>query len=151
MRKSYSIKLLFNKKVTTDEKGCSILLMLSKKTKLSTIKFTEAFCKKTPKPSTESKLPINKFYNNLMEWVWTEKDFDIIDWIGKGSFSEVFLAIEKNSQVKVALKKISKQLLINTQSIYRAWWEIEVHYWLDHKNVIKIYGYYFNNKQIVIV
>lgn len=81
-----------------------------------------------------------------MERTWSEKDFDIIDWIGKGSFSEVFLAIEKNSQIKVALKRISKQLLINSQSIYRARREIEVHYWLDHKNIIKIYGYYFNNK-----
>jgi serine/threonine protein kinase len=39
---------------------------------------------------------------------WTEADFQIIRRLGKGSFAEVFLAIEKRSNKKVALKKISK-------------------------------------------
>lgn len=51
----------------------------------------------------------------------------------------------------MALKKISKQLIINTNASHWIQREIEVHCRLDYKHVAKIYGYYLNDTKIVIV
>lgn len=42
---------------------------------------------------------------------WTIGDFQLIKKIGEGSYSEVFLAVEKATHFICAIKKISKKII----------------------------------------
>eukprot|EP01017_Pseudomicrothorax_dubius_P026668 TRINITY_DN2998_c0_g2_i4.p1 TRINITY_DN2998_c0_g2~~TRINITY_DN2998_c0_g2_i4.p1 ORF type:complete len:353 (+),score=47.69 TRINITY_DN2998_c0_g2_i4:59-1117(+) len=82
---------------------------------------------------------------------WSFEDFDVIRDLGRGKFGQVFLAKEKESNFVVALKVISRADVIRNRFQHQLRREIEIQSHLDHKNIVKMYGYFWNMKSICLV
>ena len=78
--------------------------------------------------------------------------YKIVGNLGKGSYGQVFLAIHLLSGVKVAIKAILKErnsdVARNYQKITN---EIEIFAEMEHKNVIKLFEIFEDNKYIFLV
>ena len=77
-------------------------------------------------------------------------DFTIGERIGEGSFSEVFLATNKITNLKYAIKKIdlNKIKAVEQENIQK---EIEIHSILHHPNIITLYDYFVDKNNIYII
>ena len=78
-------------------------------------------------------------------------DFEIGIKLGKGRFGDVFLAREKKHDFIVALKILKKaeiQRLNAEKLIVR---EIKIHSFLDHENIIKLYGFFHDDDNIYLI
>lgn len=82
---------------------------------------------------------------------WALKDFEIGRTLGKGRFATVYLAKEKKSNIIVVLKVIYKNQLRQTGTEKALRSEIEIHAHLQHQNIIRIYGYFFDEDRIYLV
>jgi serine/threonine protein kinase len=84
---------------------------------------------------------------------WTLNDFDIGKPLGKGKFGRVYLAREKRSeqQAIVALKMVRKKYVIKSKFENQICREILIHQKLKHRNVLRCYGYFDNEKTIYII
>ena len=72
------------------------------------------------------------------------------DYIGKGSFSKVYIGNKKdNENFKVAVKKIYKKEDIKYRKYIEK--EIEIMYKLNHKNIIKLYDTIETEKHIFLI
>ena len=58
--------------------------------------------------------------------------------LGHGAFGEVFLATDRRTNRKVAIKKLSKALIPNVSELDRAMQELSILSSLNHSNVIKL-------------
>ena len=67
---------------------------------------------------------------------WRLSDFEIGRRLGKGKFGDVYIAREKQSNIVVALKTISKSHLINSGLQKQLKEEVEIHVRLNHRHVI---------------
>lgn len=63
----------------------------------------------------------------------------------------VYLAIEKRSGKKIALKKIAKSLITKFNYEFRLRREIEIHCHLNYVHITKLYGYFKSEKNIYLV
>ena len=78
-------------------------------------------------------------------------DFDLGMKLGKGKFGNVYLAREKNTNYIVALKILNKmeiQRLNGEKLIVR---EIKIHSYVDHPNIIKLYGFFHDDQNIYLI
>jgi serine/threonine protein kinase len=78
-------------------------------------------------------------------------DFEIGKPLASGKFGHVYLARLKTTKFIVALKVICKQQLINaglTQNLIR---EIEIHSVLRQENILKLYGYFWDDRKVYLV
>ena len=78
-------------------------------------------------------------------------DFDLGMKLGKGKFGSVYLAREKKSNYVVALKILNKmeiQRLNSEKLIIR---EIKIHSYVDHPNIIKLYGFFHDDQNIYLI
>lgn len=71
-------------------------------------------------------------------------DFSGIQAIGSGKFGKVFKAIEKNSNSPVALKVVFKQMLEKFDFFSQMKRELEIQWRLDHPNIVKLHGYFYD-------
>lgn len=71
--------------------------------------------------------------------------------IGKGQFSEVFEAIDKQCNERVALKKICIFEMMDAKTRLDCYKEISLLQQLDHPNVIKHLGYFMDGNDLFIV
>lgn len=78
-------------------------------------------------------------------------DFEIGKKLGSGKFGKVYLAKEKNSQFLVALKVISKAQLIKSGVENQIRREIEIQTHLDHINILKLYGFFWDDRRIYLI
>lgn len=78
-------------------------------------------------------------------------DFEIGSRLGKGRFGKVFLARERKTDFLVALKVISKSEIIKTGMENQLKSEIENQSHLKHKNIIRLYGYFWDDKRIFLI
>ena len=69
-------------------------------------------------------------------------DFRLVKKIGEGSYSQVWLAVEKQTGFICALKVLNKQSMREQQLEDVLIREIKVHTYLKHKNIIDLYGYF---------
>ncbi|CAD8188237.1 unnamed protein product [Paramecium pentaurelia] len=77
------------------------------------------------------------------------KNFKIMQFLGKGRYSNVHLAIDENTNYHVALKIMKKaQIQSMSQSIAQ---EIKIQYLLNHPNIVKLYTFFQNADEIVLV
>ena len=79
------------------------------------------------------------------------KDYIIKGVIGKGTFSEVKLGIDKKTKEKVAIKILEKNKITNTKDIIRIEREIDIIKSIDHINVIKVYKILQDPEKIYII
>ncbi len=78
-------------------------------------------------------------------------DFTSIQAIGSGKFGKVFRAIEKHSQKAVALKVVVKTTLEKFDFFTQMKKELEIQWRLQHPNIVRLYGYFYDEQNIYTV
>lgn len=78
-------------------------------------------------------------------------DFEIGIKLGKGKFGDVFLAREKKTDFIVALKVLNKAEIQRLNAEKLVVREIKIHSFLDHKNIIKLYGFFHDDENIYLI
>ena len=86
-----------------------------------------------------------------MEKNFIQKDYEIKDIIGIGTFGEVKLGVNKKTKEKVAIKIIDKEKMIAYQNIERIKREFSIIKELDHINIIKTYSITEDPKKFYII
>jgi aurora kinase, other len=79
------------------------------------------------------------------------RDFDIGRSLGKGKFGTVYMAREKKSKFVVALKVIKKAQMTRANVEHQLRREIEIQTNLRHRNILRMYGYFYDSKRIYLI
>ncbi len=82
---------------------------------------------------------------------WSLRDFEIGKPLGRGKFGDVYLARERKSKFIVAIKAIKKKQLLKAGVEHQLRREIEIQTHLRQKNILRMYGYFFDEKRIYII
>jgi serine/threonine protein kinase len=82
---------------------------------------------------------------------WCIQDFQIGRPLGTGKFGRVYLARERTSKLVVVLKILSKKKLLRYKFETQTRREIEIHSNLTHPNIIKLYGYFWDEKRVYLI
>lgn len=88
--------------------------------------------------------------------VWSIQDFEIGKLLGRGKFGQVYLARERHTKFVVALKMLKKTQILKViytkhrveHQIRR---EIEIQSNLRHENILRLYGYFCDDKTIYLI
>ncbi|CAL1301257.1 unnamed protein product [Larinioides sclopetarius] len=83
--------------------------------------------------------------------VFTIDDFDIGRPLGKGKFGNVYLAREKRTHFIVALKILSKSQILKNGVEHQIRREIEIQTHLRHPNILRMYGYFWDDTKIYLI
>lgn len=82
---------------------------------------------------------------------WTIDDFEIGKPLGRGKFGHVYLAREKKSKFIVALKVLYKKQLLKSNVEHQLRREIEIQSHLRHENILRMYGFFWDEKKIYLI
>jgi serine/threonine protein kinase len=82
---------------------------------------------------------------------WRLSDFEIGRPLGKGKTCRVYLAREKRSKYVVGLKAMSKAELQKNNFEHHLRREIEIHSRLQHPNIARMFGYFFDEKRVYLI
>lgn len=82
---------------------------------------------------------------------WTLEDFEIGKPLGRGKFGKVYLARERRTKYVVALKVLSKSQLLKSGVEHQLRREIEIQAHLRHRHILRMYGYFYDNKNIYLI
>eukprot|EP01017_Pseudomicrothorax_dubius_P038926 TRINITY_DN5912_c0_g3_i4.p1 TRINITY_DN5912_c0_g3~~TRINITY_DN5912_c0_g3_i4.p1 ORF type:complete len:351 (+),score=66.65 TRINITY_DN5912_c0_g3_i4:125-1177(+) len=82
---------------------------------------------------------------------WKLDDFELGKQLGRGKFGQVFLARERESKFVVALKILSKAELKRHKVEHQVRREIEIQSHLDHPNVLRMYGFFWDVRSIYLI
>ncbi|KAN0032014.1 hypothetical protein ACTFIV_005887 [Dictyostelium citrinum] len=82
---------------------------------------------------------------------WCIDDFDIGKLLGMGRFGHVYLAREKKSQFIVALKVLFKNQLQTHNIEHQLRREIEIQSHLRHPNILRLFGYFYDDKRVFLI
>ncbi|KAK9300070.1 hypothetical protein QLX08_007113 [Tetragonisca angustula] len=91
----------------------------------------------------------NKKGQSEKKWVLT--DFDIGRPLGKGKYGNVYLAREKKSKFIIAMKVLFKAQIQKADVEHQVRREIEIQTHLRHPNILKMYGYFHDDKRIYLI
>lgn len=83
--------------------------------------------------------------------VWTINDFEIGKALGKGKFGHVYLAKERRTGYLIALKMLFKAELVSNNVEKQLRREIEIQSHLRHRNILRLYGYFYDAKRIYLI
>jgi len=92
-----------------------------------------------------------KFDESALKPKWSISDFELGKALGRGKFGQVYLAREKKSKFIVALKILDKKQLIKSKVEHQLRREIEIQSFLLHKNILKMYGFFWDKKKIYLI
>jgi hypothetical protein len=81
---------------------------------------------------------------------WSLDDFEIGMPIGRGGFGKVYLARTKKDHFVCAIKIVNKAKLTKKYG-YLIAREIEIQSQLNHKNILQLYAYFWDKKNIYMV
>lgn len=82
---------------------------------------------------------------------WEVTDFVIKERLGKGNFGDVFRAREVTTGYCVALKVLNKANIVRQGMEHQLKREIEIQGALNHPNIVRLYGFFYNEKRIYII
>ena len=82
---------------------------------------------------------------------WCLDDFKGLVKVGGGKFGSVFKAIERNSQKPVAIKQLKKDMLEKYNFFGQMKKELEIQWRLRHPNIVRLYGYFYDETSIYVV
>lgn len=82
---------------------------------------------------------------------WSLDNFEIGRPLGDGKFGRVYLARVKHTDLFVALKMMSKAQLKRHKAEKLIRREIEINSHLDHPNIVKMYGYFWDETRIFLI
>lgn len=96
-------------------------------------------------------LKINEYKRLGILKIFTLNDFYIGKNLGEGQFGKVYLCKEKRSGFICAIKKMSKKkiMLGNVECQIRR--EIEIQSHLHHKNILRFYNFFWDEKNIYLI
>ncbi|KAK5981615.1 Serine/threonine-protein kinase [Trichostrongylus colubriformis] len=83
--------------------------------------------------------------------MWVIDDFDIGRPLGKGKFGSVFLARYKPERVVVALKVLFKDQIKKHNVQHQVKREIEIQYHLRHPNILRLKGYFHDQRRVYMI
>lgn len=88
---------------------------------------------------------------HIAENRWKISDFEIGKKLGNGRFGKVYLVREKKTHFICAIKILFKSQIQDNgiQSQFRR--EIEIHSHLDHENILKFYGFFWDDRKIYLI
>jgi len=89
--------------------------------------------------------------NRMTKKQWKLNDFDIGQSLGRGKFGNVVLAREKPSKFICALKILYRDQLKKANIEHQVKREIQIQYYLRHQNILKLHGYFFDERRIFII
>lgn len=79
------------------------------------------------------------------------KDFEIGRPLGRGKFGDVYLARERKTKFIVAIKAIKKSQLLKAGVEHQLRREVEIQSHLRQRNILRMYGYFWDEKRIYII
>ncbi len=82
---------------------------------------------------------------------WTKEDFIIGKCLGRGKYGMVHIAKEKELNFIVALKIMNKSDLKEPNAQEQILREIKIQSYLDHPNILKLYGYFDDEEKIYLI
>jgi len=82
---------------------------------------------------------------------WHLNDFDIGKSLGRGRFGNVVLAREKHTKFVCALKILYREQLRKANIEHQVKREIQIQYYLSHQNILKLYGYFYDEMRVFII
>lgn len=82
---------------------------------------------------------------------WSLNDFEIGKPLGRGKFGSVYLAREKKSKYIVAIKVLQKSQLHKAGVEHQLRREIEIQSHLRNRNILRMYGYFYDAKRIYLI
>ncbi|KAL0107769.1 hypothetical protein PUN28_014801 [Cardiocondyla obscurior] len=82
---------------------------------------------------------------------WSLADFDIGRPLGKGKFGNVYLAREKRSKFIIAMKVLYRSQIEDAKISHQVRREIEIQSHLRHPNILRMYGYFYDDKRIYLI
>jgi aurora kinase, other len=82
---------------------------------------------------------------------WTLNDFEVGKPLGRGKFGTVYLAREKTSKYIVAIKVLHKSQLLKAGVEHQLRREIEIQSHLRSPNILRMYGYFYDEKRIYLI
>ena len=82
---------------------------------------------------------------------WKLEDFEIGRPLGKGKFGNVYLAREKRSKYIIALKVLFKSQLQKAGVEHQLRREIEIQSHLRHENVLRMFGYFYDETRVYLI
>jgi aurora kinase, other len=86
-----------------------------------------------------------------MENFTTIDEFELGKPLGTGRFGQVWLAKHKAKGYIVAIKMIQMNQIKNEVDVKNLRREVEVHLALDNKNILKMYGYFYDNLRLYFI
>ena len=89
--------------------------------------------------------------NGNKQRFWSIDDFEVGAVIGEGRFGKVFVAKEKKSKFLCVLKILQKAQLKKYKLESQVISEIEIHSKFRHKNIVRLYGYFFDQERIMMI
>ncbi|KAI5173167.1 hypothetical protein PAEPH01_1861 [Pancytospora epiphaga] len=81
----------------------------------------------------------------------TIDDFELGKPLGIGRFGQVWLARHKESGHIVSLKMIAMCSIDTVANVKNLRREVEVHLALDHPNILKMYGYFYDSQRLYLI
>ncbi|KAM3127668.1 hypothetical protein pb186bvf_020211 [Paramecium bursaria] len=84
----------------------------------------------------QAKKSVNKIFGHIE----VRLNLKIVDFLGRGKFSEVHLAVDQRSGFVFALKMIKKSTVIEFQMQDQLVREMQIQSKLSHTNIVKMYG-----------
>ncbi|ELA42666.1 AUR protein kinase [Vittaforma corneae ATCC 50505] len=81
----------------------------------------------------------------------TIDDFELGKPLGTGRFGQVWLARHKEKKYVVALKMIRMSDIKNDSDVKNLRREVEVSLSLDHPNILKMYGYFYDSLRLYLI
>lgn len=97
---------------------------------------------KVSQPMKYEDLDLKKFKNS---------DFDFGQRLGKGKFGDVYLAREKRTNFITAIKVLDKASIRQMKAQKQVIREIKIHSYLNHKNIIKLYGVFHDEEKVYMI
>ena len=88
---------------------------------------------------------------NSFEKRWELKDFEIGKPLGNGKFGRVYLAREIRTKFIVALKVLEKEQIKTADVGNQIKREIEIQSHLRHPNILRLYGYFYDEKRVYLI
>ncbi|VEL38058.1 unnamed protein product [Protopolystoma xenopodis] len=82
---------------------------------------------------------------------WCLNDFDIGKTLGKGAYGAVYLAREKESRYILSLKILFKAQIKHQELENQLQREIEIQSHLIHPNIVKLFGYFYDDKRVYLI
>jgi serine/threonine protein kinase len=82
---------------------------------------------------------------------WKLEDFEIGKFLGRGKFGVAYVAREKRSGFIVVLKVLFKNQLAQNGVEYQVRREIEIQSNLRHPNVLRLYGWFYDEERIFLI